>query len=151
MPLRPAGTAAVSRILAVQFLTFGAVGAIGFVVDSAVLYFCMGALGTGPYTGRAASYLAAATATWALNRAVTFKPAAPAAGSGSGLGTLLRQWMHFLAVNAVGGVINYTVYAALIASMEIFARHPVLGVAAGSLAGMLFNFTFSRKLIFKDA
>lgn len=138
-----------NRRLAAQFLKFGMVGVAGLGVDTAVLYFCIGVLGSGPYAGRLASYLAAATATWALNRSFTFRDAGRSAGGGTG--ALLRQWSHFLAVNAVGGAVNYATYAVLIASFDTVAQHPVLGVAAGSLAGMLFNFTFSKKLIFKGA
>jgi hypothetical protein len=49
----------------VQFLRFGLVGTAGFVMDSAVL-LAMLALGVGPYAGRVASYLAAASLTFAL-------------------------------------------------------------------------------------
>ena len=54
-----------SRTL-VQFLRFGVVGTLGFLVDTAVLYLGL-ALGLGLYLGRAISYLAAASANWALN------------------------------------------------------------------------------------
>jgi hypothetical protein len=48
--------------LAQEFLRFGVVGGIGFVVDTAVLYGAL-ALGAGLYLGRAISYIAAATAS----------------------------------------------------------------------------------------
>lgn len=127
--------------LAREFLRFGVVGTIGFVVDTAVLYGTF-ALGAGPYSGRVVSYLAAATTTWALNRAWTFR--------GRGTGPAGRQWALFLAVNLVGFAFNYGTYAALIAFVPEVARHPVLGVAAGALAGMVGNFLLSRQLVFRD-
>lgn len=125
-----------------EFLRFGVVGTIGFVADTAVLYGAL-ALGAGLYLGRAVSYVAAATVTWALNRAWTFR--------GRGGGAVHRQWALFVAVNLVGFVLNYGTYAALVAFVPVVAAHPVLGVAAGSLAGMFANFALSRALVFRKA
>jgi putative flippase GtrA len=130
------------RIVLLQFMRFGVVGGIGFVVDTAVLYAGL-ALGLGLYLGRAFSYVAAASTTWALNRAWTFR--------GQGRGSALQQWAVFLAVNLVGFACNYGTYAALVASVPTVAHHPVIGVAAGSLAGMFGNFLLSRRFVFGGA
>ncbi|AWV23005.1 Hypothetical protein HVPorG_02224 [Roseomonas mucosa] len=124
-----------------QMWRFGVVGGIGFVVDSAVLMAAI-ALGAGPYGGRVLSYLAAATTTWALNRAWTFR--------GRGAGPAHRQWARFLLVNLVGFALNYGTYALLLSNMPLVAAHPVLGVAAGALAGMGGNFALSRRFVFTD-
>jgi putative flippase GtrA len=126
--------------LALEFLRFGVVGTIGFVVDTAVLYAGL-ALGLGLYGGRAVSYLVAATTNWALNRLWTFR--------GRGDGPAHRQWALFLVVNLVGFAMNYGTYAALIALVPVVAAHPVLGVAAGAIAGMFGNFVLSRRLVFR--
>ncbi len=126
--------------LAQEFLRFGVVGTIGFLVDSGVLYGAI-ALGAGLYLGRAISYVAAATATWALNRAWTFR--------GRGSGPVHRQWALFVVVNLVGFALNYGTYAALVATVATVAAHPILGVAAGSIAGMFTNFILSRRLVFR--
>ena len=132
-----------SRALATQLLRFGAVGTAGFVVDSAVLLLALAA-GLGPYVGRMVSYLAAASANWALNRAWTFRGhAAPQ--------PMLGQWGRFLAVNLSGFAVNYGVYALLVAGVPLVAANPVLGVAAGSLAGMAGNFVLSRRYVFGAA
>ena len=130
-----------SRTL-LQFLRFGVVGTVGFVVDTAVLYAGL-ALGLGLYGGRAVSYLAAATTTWALNRAWTFR--------GQGQAPVMRQWALFVAINLVGFAFNYGTYAALVAGVAFVAQYPVIGVAAGSLAGMLGNFLLSRRFVFGGA
>lgn len=124
-----------------QFLRFGVVGTVGFVVDSAVLLGMM-ALGAGPYGGRVVSYLVAASTTFALNRAWTFRSArrdAPVAA----------QWGRFVLLNLAGFAANYGTYAALVAGVPLVAAHPVLGVAAGSLAGMFINFGLSRRFVFQ--
>lgn len=125
-----------------QFLRFGVVGTVGFLVDTAVLYAGLAA-GLGLYSGRALSYVAAATTTWALNRAWTFR--------GQGDSPVLRQWALFLAVNLVGFACNYGTYAALVWGTTTAAQHPVIGVAAGALAGMVGNFLLSRRYVFGGA
>jgi putative flippase GtrA len=124
---------------ALQFLRFGVVGTVGFVVDTAVLYAGLW-LGLGLYSGRAVSYLAAATTTWALNRAWTFR--------GQGGGAAVRQWALFVLVNLIGFAFNYGTYAVLVGNVAQVAAHPVIGVAAGSLAGMVGNFVLSRRFVF---
>jgi putative flippase GtrA len=126
-----------------EFLRFGIVGVAGFLVDAGVLTAGI-ALGTGPWIGRVLSYLAAATTTFALNRVWTFR----ATRSTGGLG---RQWMLFLLVNLLGFVCNYGTYAALVAGVPLVAAQPVIGVAAGSLAGMAANFLMSRRFVFGAA
>jgi len=126
-----------------QFITFGLAGVAGFVVDATVLYLAMRFLGAGYYFGRVISYLAAATTTWALNRRYTF-------GVRTGLHPG-NEWTRFLAANAVGGVIGYIVYVLLVANVPLVRAIPTLGVAAASLAGMISNFTLSKKLVFVPA
>lgn len=128
--------------LGVQFAKFGAVGVVGLLVDTAVLYAGLG-LGLAFFAARLPSFLVAATATWALNRAFTFRGAADE--------PLHRQWARFVAANAFGGVVNYAVSVGLEANVAVVEAHPILAVAAGSLAGMVFNFAASKRLVFKGA
>ncbi|WP_448189326.1 GtrA family protein [Azospirillum sp. sgz301742] len=128
--------------LAVQFGKFGLVGVVGLVVDTAVLYALLWT-GLEFFAARIPSFFAAATTTWALNRAFTFR--------GADHAPLHRQWAAFVAANAFGGVVNYAVSVALEAGVEAVAAHPFLAVAAGSLAGMFFNFAASKRLVFKGA
>lgn len=131
----------ITRALVTQFFKFGIVGVIGFLVDTGVLYFCIHVLDLGPYVGRVISFLAAVTTTWICNRLFTFR--------GQGAGSIHQQWVKFLLVCTGGFVLNYGTYAALIATQPVVHDHPVLGVAAGSIAGMFFNFFASRRLVFR--
>src|SRR3954451_24459015 len=137
------GREMIRRLITVEIIKFGIVGVVGLGVDIAVLYLCLDISGLGLYASRVVSYLAAATTTWALNRAFTF--------SGNHAGKIHHQWARFVAVNAFGGAVNYGVYAALIASGDPFTAYPALAVAAGSLSGLFFNFTASKKLVFRRA
>ena len=50
------------------FLRFAIIGALGFLLDLAVLAFAIEVLGLGPYAGRALSFAVTVTFTWAMNR-----------------------------------------------------------------------------------
>lgn len=128
-------------IAAPQFARFAVVGTAGFVVDSASLTLAL-QLGAGFLAGRGISYLVAATFTWWLNRRWTFAPTGD---------SYLGQWAKFVSANAVGGTINYCVYAALIFGFPaLFKACPILAVAFGSVAGLAMNFTLSRRFVFSS-
>jgi putative flippase GtrA len=136
-PPREAGL----RGLIGQALRFGVVGTIGFVVDTATVYGLHFLVGLGLYSAGAAAYVVAATATWGLNRAWTFRDASRARPG--------RQWALFLAVQLIGFALNRGTYAALIAFLPLAAAHPVIAVAAGSIAGMGVNFLTARTVVFR--
>jgi putative flippase GtrA len=123
-----------------ELFRFGVVGTLGFIVDTATLYVALG-LGAGLYLGRILSYLTAATTTWAVNRAWTFRHADKADKG--------RQWAMFLLVNLSGFAVNYGTYSILVSNWALAAAYPVLGVAAGSIAGLGGNFLLSRRFVFK--
>jgi putative flippase GtrA len=139
-----ADTLAASRAGTVlrQFLLFGAVGVAGFVVDSAVLLAVVATGLVGLYVGRVISYLCAATFTWALNRVVTFRATAGRASP--------SQWARFVGCNTLGACVNLGVYAWCLAMLPHLPGQPVTAVAAGSLSGLLINFTLSRVLVFPE-
>lgn len=123
-----------------RFLSFAAIGVVGFAVDVTVLDALAAGLDLSPFVGRIFSYLAAATTTWVLNRNITFR--------GDRSDRPLREWLHFLATNAIGGTVNYLVYSALVGGVALFAHHLALAVAAGSLAGLAFNYACSARFVF---
>jgi putative flippase GtrA len=125
-----------------RFLRFSAVGVVGFLIDAGVLQMLL-VLGQGPYLGRLASFLAAATGTWLLNRRYTFRATTTRA--------LHREWLHYLALMVVGGAVNYGVYAACLVTLPLVRAYPVIGVAVGSCAGLVVNFLSARFLVFRAA
>ena len=124
-----------------KFLLFGLAGGAGFVVDTAILYLLKGALGL--YGARAISFLCAVATTWIINRSFAFK------GQSANL-PVWREFLHYLGAMILGGVVNYAVYAALVATIPLVAEQPVLGVAAGVVAGMFVNFLLADKLVFRQ-
>jgi putative flippase GtrA len=124
-------------------LRFAVGGAIGFAVDAGVLHLLMAGAGMGPYAARIPSFLVAATSTWLVGRYWTF---ADLRGARRG-----REWRRWIVAMALGGAINYAVYAVAVAGSAAVHAWPVLGVAAGSLAGMVVNYLTARYWVFAGA
>jgi putative flippase GtrA len=125
-----------------KFLRFALVGAAGFVVDAIILALGLHVIGLNKYTARVFSFLCAATFTWIANRRFTFPEAAASLGRA-------REWARFVAVNSVGGLINYGTYAALVTYASAPLSNPYLALACGSVAGLAFNFLGSKYLVFR--
>jgi putative flippase GtrA len=125
--------------LLAQFLRFGTVGFAGFLADTAVVYALRASVGL--YVAGTLSYVISATVTWALNRIWTFR--------GTGSGPAHRQWMLFLAANALGFVLNRGAYFTLITLSPLCVAYPVLAILGGVAAGMFLNFYLSRTLVFR--
>jgi putative flippase GtrA len=117
------------------------VGVVGLLVDMAALTLALRGVNLDLYSGRLFSYFVAATTTWALNRRFTF--------NSIDHGPAFVQWAKFLGANALGGMLNYGVYAAIVTFTALGAAWPVLGVAAGSVAGLALNFSVSKFWVFK--
>jgi putative flippase GtrA len=136
--LRRSVTLGQRRIIA-QFLRFGVVGGVGFVVDTVTVYSLLDRLGL--YGAGIAGFVTAASANWLLNRIWTFR--------GQGTGPAHRQWAMFMLTNLAGFVLNRGTYALLVTFVAVAARQPVLAIAAGAVAGMFVNFSLSRRLVFR--
>ena len=134
-------TATLARL---SILRFAIIGALGMPVDAGILWLMTHRAGLDPYSGRIVSWLCAATFTWTGNRYFTFR-----ATRARGLSSTAREWLRFLAANAVGGLVNVGLYSTLVR----FAPPPVnnlyVALVLGVLAGLVFNFTLSKKMVFK--
>ena len=138
-PARRQISAGQMRLLA-QMMQFGTVGVAGFLVDTAVVYAALPALGL--YAAGAFAYAVAVTTTWWLNRIWTFR----------GLGTprpMHQQWLRFVLANLPGLCLNLGTYFSLVATIPLCASFPVIAVAAGAVAGMTANFVLSRRMVFQ--
>lgn len=122
-----------------MLIRFALVGGLAFLVDWFALTVFFG-LGLPFFVARALSYLCAATFAWVFNRIWTFR---------SDDRNYLFQWFRYLAANALGGGVNYTVSILLsIVLASLVASYPVVAIAAGTLSGMVFNFFLSKKYVF---
>lgn len=124
-----------------QFMQFGVVGTVGFLIDNAFVYTAHFLFGLGLILAGILSFFVAATGNWFLNRVWTFR--------GASTGRLHHEWLRYLGTNAIGFVLNRGVYIALITTTAICVVHPVLALAAGSVAGLGVNFVMSRRVVFR--
>lgn len=125
--------------LVMQFLRFGVVGGIGWMVDTATVYATKDFIGV--QAAGIPAYLTAATCNWALNRVWTFR--------GQGSGPMHRQWLAFLATNLIGFTANRGSYELLVTFSAFCAANPFLATFAGAFAGMVPNFVLSRRVVFR--
>jgi putative flippase GtrA len=137
----------VSKLLAalgrLSILRFAVIGALGMPVDWIVLQL-MVHWGTGPYLGRLISWFCAATFTWMGNRYFTF-----AATRARGLLASWKEWLRFLGANAVGGLVNVGLYSVLVRFAPPPFNELTVALVLGVLLGLAFNFTLSKKVVFK--
>ena len=124
-----------------QFFKFGIVGLLGFIVDTGMLYFGIYALGLTRVPAGIFSFPFAVATTWIGNRVFTFHDAEPTPAA--------QQLAKFAAVCTIGLVFNRGTYSLLVSTVPFVYAYPVIGLMAGTGAGMLFNFYAFKKHVFK--
>ena len=129
------------RDLIIQFIKFGMIGVIGFIVDYGMLHVGIDILGLGRYWSALFSFPFAVTATWIGNRLFTFR--------GKSTHSMHKEWARFFAVCVVGLVLNRGAYSLLIYSVPLAYHYPIIGLMAGTAAGMFFNFFAARRVVFR--
>lgn len=128
--------------LGIQFFNFGLVGVGGLIVDTIFLYIGIDGLGLTRIWAGLFSYPFAVTATWLGNRLFTFRDLEHE--------PMAKQLTKFALVCAVGLIFNRGTYSLTVSTIPFVYDHPFLGLIAGSLAGMVFNFGASKKMVFKS-
>ncbi|MFN4272036.1 MAG: GtrA family protein [Aliihoeflea sp.] len=120
-----------------RIASFGFVGAIGFVVDAAALALILMSLAMDPFVARLLSMAIALTATWLLNRTLTF---------GASDRPMAVEGVRYGGVGILSGIVNYLVYSA--ALLILPSLHPLLALVAGSAAAMVFSYLGYSRLVF---
>ncbi|CAG9175528.1 hypothetical protein LMG23992_02981 [Cupriavidus laharis] len=121
-----------------QFLRFGVVGVLGFIVNAGLVEAL--ARDGRPFLAQMLAFPVAATVTWWLNRRYTF---------GASGRAMHHEWLHYVFANLLGWAVNNGVYVALVLCLPLAYKHPSIAVAAGSVAGMFLNFGASKLLVFR--
>lgn len=127
--------------VASEFVQFGMVGGSGFIVDVSIYYLLQYAADLQHTTARALSFWAGASWNWYWNRKVTFSEYFKSHP--------LRQWASFVLVCVFGFTINWGCYYMLTEYVDFFSIYKIFALMAGVIAGMGFNFMFSRAFIFR--
>ena len=128
-------------LVIIQFIKFGFVGVIGFVVDTAFLYIGINGLGLGRVAAAFFSFPFAVTVTWIGNRLFTFREVEHE--------PMAKQWAKFAIVCAVGIVFNRGTYTLCVSTIPLVYDYPVIGLLAGTGVAMFFNFFASKHLVFR--
>jgi putative flippase GtrA len=135
----------IARLEKSQFLHFAIVGGTGFFVNEAVLFVFIKLLHLNAYAAGGLAFLVTVTYTWMGNRLLTFRSEAA-----KGVRGMALEWAKFVAANLLGFVANYSTYSALVMFARAPLNSPYLALACGTLVGLLFNFTLSKRLVFRD-
>lgn len=132
------------------FFRFACVGGTIALIDAGVLYLLKDLPGFNAYLARLFSYSAAMSAGYVLNRYFTFHHIERGR-------VLLDELIRFFSVHALGGILNFGVFALVVyfgekAELTRFwnAVLPLIGVWLGGLVGMAFNFLFSARFVFNE-
>jgi putative flippase GtrA len=119
-------------------------GASGFTADALLLSALVSWFGWSPYLGRALSLSVAIGITWYLNRTLTFGDR-PKAGVG-------LELARYALVQGGGVVVNYGVFATVVALSARAERWPLIALFPAAAAAMWFTyvgmhyFAFPREL-----
>lgn len=131
-------TPAGSRKLLIGFIL---VGAMGFVVDAAVLTVLSQVFGLNLYVSRLFSFVVACLATWLLNRAFVF----------ASTSDRKREYGRYFVVQSGGALLNLGVFSVLVALLPPLQKLPVVPLAIASAVALFFNFAGSRLWVFRVA
>jgi putative flippase GtrA len=124
-----------------RLLPFAGIGAIGFVIDAALLTLLVNGFGWNHYSARAVSFGCAVTATWLGNRHFVFEKTAHAP----------KEYARYLTSQVIAACLNLATYVLLIEAFPPLAHWPVLPLAGGAIVGLAFNFNVAKYLIYAPA
>jgi putative flippase GtrA len=121
-------------------LKFAAVGGLGFLTDISVLRLCLRVFYLTPFEGRAISLACAMQVTFLINGLLVFRCLT--------WRTCGRHWLVYMGSNGVGNLINYLVFAGLVASRLPEVSRNGWALVIGSVIAYAFNFLCVRFMVF---
>jgi len=133
------------RLTSSRLIRFGAVGGAGFFVNEAALAVAKLGFAMNDHAAWVFGFAVAVTFTWWGNRNFTFHDR-----KSEGLLGITAEWGRFVATNGLGAVANFAVYSLMIAFAPWPLNVPYVALAFGVLVGLIFNFTLSKKLVFRN-
>lgn len=134
---RSPGPASIGR----DFVWFVAIGVVGFLVDAALFSSLNSGYQWSIGAARSVSASCSISTTWALNRSFTFAARRS------------RLWGSELARYAVGQgaglIVNLGTFALILRLAPSLRAAPIIALALGATAALLFNFFTARWLAFR--
>ena len=129
-----------SGLLSIQLLLFACVGVLGFAVDAGLFWVFYKLVQVDMMIARGLAFFPATLVTWVLNRTLTF-----ASKLRFPLG---REYFKYLTIQTLGIGINFLVFYMLVSLVTVAARLPLIPLACGSVAAMVFNFLGARRFVY---
>jgi putative flippase GtrA len=124
-------------ILNASFVKFLGVGAVAFVMHTALIYFLVQGLGLWEMLSFVLSFVLTMTMTWASNRWLTFQVQTD---------PTWHDYFRYVRGMLMGGLINMAVFTVIVNIMPPTAFRLLIGTAAGTLAGLIWNYGFMHKM-----
>jgi len=134
----------IGKLMASKLIRFGAVGGAGFFVNEAALVVAKEVLRLGNDAAWLFGFAVAVTFTWWGNRTFTFHE-----HKSRGRAGMLGEWARFVATNSLGAAANFAVYALLVHFTPWPLNVPYVALFFGVLVGLIFNFTLSKRIVFR--
>ena len=132
-------------LLGNSFARFVLVGAAGYLVNAGVLTLSTRILHLDVDIALAFAIFVAMCFTWMGNRYLTFRER-----RARGLRGMAEEWLRFVGANLLGAVVNYGIALTLVHAGPGWLSNPYVAQVCGMLAGLVFNFTLSRSLVFRE-
>jgi putative flippase GtrA len=123
---------------------FAFIGGCGYVLAIALLAFFTTVPKLAFAEANALTIFLTMIFTWLGNRYLTFR-----ARRARSLSGIAQEALKFMGANAVGAGVNYGVSVAMVHFAHSPLDNKFIAQACGVLAGLIFNFTLSSKLVFR--
>lgn len=126
-----------------QLTAFAVVGTVGFLFDAGVFLVLSSVLGMDVLLARLCAFLPATGVTWLLNRSTAFRGRRVHA-------TKSREYMKYLLVQSGGIAVNFLTFYVVLKLFLLSSQQPLLPLAVGSIAALLFNFAGAKLFVFAE-
>lgn len=124
-----------------EFLSYGLVGASGFIVDL-FFYYLFQLMGAPHQVARALSFWPAVSWNWLFNRITTFGERKRRPHG--------RQWLEFVLTSLFGFSINWGVYYLLTTHVAFFDEYRLAALVTGVGVASVFNFVMSSLYVYNE-
>jgi putative flippase GtrA len=126
-----------------RVLRFCLVGVAGAAVHIGAFWLLQRLAGLGNSVAWILAFFAAATSTWAMNRAFTFQDRANEKQA--------SEWLRYIAIAGAGAVAHFAAFHLVIRFIPLFAAYPALAIIPGSLASFVVTYAGASLLVFRSA
>jgi putative flippase GtrA len=124
-----------------EFVSFAAIGVVGFVVDASIFLLLNGHYGWPITAARTVSASCSIATTFALNRSVTF--------AGRRSYPWLSELARYVVAQGMGLLVNLGSFALALWTIPPLRATPIIALALGAAAALVFNFLSARMLVFR--